>query len=112
MYANTQLELSRAENVLTIPVEALVLQGNREIVDVLDHDNRVHERAVEVGLKGSKLAEIKKGLLQGDRVILGGQSKYQVGEIVHPVITARAVNDITSALGGTIDLHNDENGDQ
>jgi RND family efflux transporter MFP subunit len=112
MYANTQLELVRVENVLTIPVEALVLQGNQEIVDVLDRDNRVHERAVELGLKGSKLAEIKNGLFEGDRVILGGQSKYQDAELVHPVITARAVNDITNARGGTIDLHNDQSGDQ
>ncbi len=32
MYANTELQLARVENVTTIPVEALVLKGNQETV--------------------------------------------------------------------------------
>jgi RND family efflux transporter MFP subunit len=112
MYANAQLELAHVENVPTIPVEALVLQGDRETVYVLDSDNRVHERAVELGLQGSKLAEIKSGLMDGERVILGGQSKYQDGERVHPIVTARPVDDVTRAPDSTIDLHDDQGGEQ
>lgn len=112
MYANAQLQLAHVENVLTIPVEALVLRGKEEIVYVLDGDNHVHERPVVVGLQGSKLAEIKSGLVAGDRVILGGQSKYQEGELVHPVIASRPANDVTSASGGTIDLHEDQGSEQ
>ena len=112
MYANARLELARAENVLTIPVEALVLRGSGEIVYALDGNNQVRERPVVVGLQGSILAEIKSGLVAGDRVILGGQSKYQEGEVVRPVVAARPSNDISSAPGGTIDLHDDEGGEQ
>ena len=90
MYANTQLQLDHADNVLTIPVEALVLRDNKEVVYVLDSQNRVHQRAVEVGLRGSQLAEIKSGLAEGERVILGGQEKYQEGERVTPVVAAKA----------------------
>jgi hypothetical protein len=32
MYANTEMQLAHAANVTTIPVEALVLKGNRETV--------------------------------------------------------------------------------
>ena len=32
MYANTELELAHADNVVTIPVEALVIKGDRETV--------------------------------------------------------------------------------
>jgi RND family efflux transporter MFP subunit len=112
MYANTELELDHVENVLTIPVEALVLKGNREIVYVLDSDHRVHQRTVQVGLEGSALAEIKSGLAQGERVILGGQEKYQEGEQVRPVLTERPANDVTRAPNGTIDLHDDQGGEQ
>src|ERR1700744_1547008 len=49
MYADTQLQLNHADNVLTIPVEALSLKGNNDVVYVLDSENRVHERTVEVG---------------------------------------------------------------
>jgi RND family efflux transporter MFP subunit len=112
MYANAQLELARVENVLTIPVEALVLRGSGEVVYALDGNNQVHERPVVVGLQGSKLVEIKSGLMAGDRVILGGQSKYQEGEVVRPVVAATPSKDISSAPGGTIDLHDDEGGEQ
>ena len=42
MYANTQLQLDHADDVLTIPVEALVLRDNKDIVYVLDSSNHVH----------------------------------------------------------------------
>jgi RND family efflux transporter MFP subunit len=112
MYANTQLQLSRADNVLTIPVEALVLRDNNEFVYALDSQNHVHERKVEVGLRGSQLAEIKSGLAEGERVIVGGQSKYQEGERVTPVVEPRRSVDVTRDAGSTIDLHDDPGGDR
>jgi RND family efflux transporter MFP subunit len=112
MYANTQLQLSHADNVLTVPVEALVLRDNKDVVYALDQQNRIHLRMVEVGLRGSQLAEIKSGLAEGERVILGGQEKYQEGERVTPVIEARPARDVTRDAGSTIDLHQDEGGEQ
>ena len=82
-----QMQLAHAENVTTIPVEALVLKGKQETVYALDASNRVHVRNVEVGLQGSKLAEIKSGLEPGDRVIVGGQEKYTEGEAGIPILT-------------------------
>jgi RND family efflux transporter MFP subunit len=112
MYANTQLQLSHAEDVLTIPVEALVFRDNRDTVYALDSQNRVHQRAVETGLRGSRLAEIKSGLAEGERVIVGGQEKYQEGERVTPVVEPRQANDVTRDPGSTIDLHEDDGGAQ
>jgi RND family efflux transporter MFP subunit len=112
MYANTQLLLNHADNVLTIPVEALVLRDNKEVVYVLDGQNRVHERTVEVGLRGSQLAEIKSGLIEGDRVIVGGQEKYQVGDRVNPVVEPGRAKDVTREAGSTIDLHDDQQDDK
>ena len=62
MYANTLLQLAHVTNVVTIPVEALVLNGQQETVYVLDDSNHIHIRNVAVGLQGSKLAEITSGL--------------------------------------------------
>jgi RND family efflux transporter MFP subunit len=112
MYANTQLQINHAENVLTIPVEALVLRGNQDFVYVLDGQNQVHVKPVETGLRGSHLAEIKRGLAEGDRVILGGQEKYQENERVTPVIEPRAAKDVTRDTGSTIDLHDEDGGEQ
>ena len=112
MYANTQLLLNHADNVLTIPVEALVLRENQEVVYVLDGRNHVHERVVEVGLRGSQLAEIRSGLAEGDRVIVGGQQKYQEGERITPVVEPRRSSDVTREAGSTIDLHDDQPDDK
>jgi len=104
MYANTQLELAHAHNVTTIPVEALLLNGDRATVYSLDAGNRVHLRNVEVGLRGSRLAEIKSGLEPGDRVILGAQEKYSEGEQVSPILTEEPASDVARESGGVIDL--------
>jgi len=108
MYANTQMQLARASNVTTIPVEALVLKENREEVYSLDAGNRVRIRNVEVGLRGSKLAEIKNGLEPGDRVILGGQENYTEGEQVSPISTPTPSSDVLRESGGVIDMKAEE----
>jgi RND family efflux transporter MFP subunit len=108
MYANTQLQLAHAENVITVPVEALVLKGNQETVYALDANNRVHVRSVAVGIRGSKLAEIKGGLQPGDRVILGGQQQYTEGEQVSPILTQEPASEEVHESGGVIDMKAEE----
>jgi RND family efflux transporter MFP subunit len=111
MYANTLLQLGHVKDVITIPIEALVLNAQRQqTVYVLDEANRVHVRPVELGLQGSKLAEIKSGLSPGDRVILGGQEKYQEGEEVSPVPASTPASETVHETGGTIDLKAEANG--
>jgi RND family efflux transporter MFP subunit len=104
MYANTMLQLGHAANVLTIPVEALVLNGQQETVYVLDDSNHIHIRNVTVGLQGSKLAQIASGLNPGDRVVIGGQDKYQDGEEVSPLVTASPASETVQESGGMIDM--------
>jgi RND family efflux transporter MFP subunit len=104
MYANTLLQLGHVTNVVTIPVEALVLNGQQETVYVLDDSNRIHIRNVAVGLEGSKLAEITSGLNPGDRVVIGGQDKYQEGEEVSPLLTASPASETVQETGGMIDM--------
>ncbi len=108
MYANTQMQLAHAENVTTIPVEALVLNGNQQTVYCLDSDNRIRIRTVQVGLRGSKLAEIKSGLAAGERVVLGGQGNYTEGERVAPILTNEPASDVMRESGGVIDMKAEE----
>lgn len=107
MYANTALQLSHVENVVTIPAEALVLQGSQHLIYTLDGANRVHIRSVQVGIQGSKLVEIQSGLAAGERVIVGGQDKYHDGETVSPVTTATPASETGHEAGGMIDLKAD-----
>ena len=108
MYANTEMQLGHAEKVVTISVEALVLKGNQETVYLLDAGNHIHARDVEVGLRGSRLAEIKSGLEPGDRVILGAQDKYSEGQQVSPILTPEPASDVIREAGGVIDMKAEE----
>jgi len=112
MYANTMLRLAHVESAVTIPVEALVIKNHGQVVYVLDDANRVHVRPVQVGIEGSRLAEIKSGLNPGERVILGGQDKYQEGEEVNPAVAEEPASETEQETGGTIDLKaDDQSGD-
>jgi RND family efflux transporter MFP subunit len=108
MYANARLRLAHVENVVTVPVEALVIKGRDQAVYALDGTNHVHIRNVQVGIEGSKIAEIKNGLEPGERVILGGQEKYQEGEEVSPAVVQEPESETQQETGGTIDLKADE----
>jgi RND family efflux transporter MFP subunit len=108
MYANTLLELDDHKNVVTTPVEALVLNGNQQTIYVLDDSNRIHIRNVQVGLQGQKLVEIVSGLNPGDRVVLGGQENYREGQQVDPLLTPEPASDAVHETGGTIDLKAEE----
>jgi RND family efflux transporter MFP subunit len=109
MYANTLLELEDRKAVVTVPVEALVLNGRQQTVYVLDDGNRIHIRNVHVGLQGQKLAEIVSGLNPGDRVVLGGQENYREGQRVKPLVTSEPASDTVHETGGTIDMGADQN---
>lgn len=105
MYADTALQLAHAENVVTIPVDALTLNaGNQHIVYALDADNRIQLRTVGVGIQGSKLAQITSGIEPGDRVVIGGQEKYREGEEVHPLLTPEPASETAQKSGGMIDM--------
>lgn len=104
MYANTLLQLAHVTNVITIPVEALVLNGQQQTVYVLDGNNRIHIRNVSVGIEGNKLAEITSGLNPGDKIVIGGQQKYQEGEEVSPMMSSAPASETVQETGGMIDM--------
>jgi RND family efflux transporter MFP subunit len=108
MYANTLLQLSEEKNVVTVPVDALVLRDQQHVVYVLDGSNHVHIRDVQVGVEGQKLAEITNGLNPGERVILGGQESYQENEAVTPLMASEPSSETVHETGGTIDMKAEE----
>jgi RND family efflux transporter MFP subunit len=112
MYANTELQIDHRDNVLTIPVEAVVKDGSRQTVLVVDGQNHVQQRTIQTGLQGSELVEVTSGLTEGERVIVGGQSKYQVGELVTPKLQQESTNDVIHEGGGETDASAGQGGDQ
>jgi RND family efflux transporter MFP subunit len=100
MYANATLELERRDHVLTIPVQAVIHNGDRASVLVVDKQNQVQPRDITLGLQGSALVEVKSGLSEGDRVITGGQANYQPGETVDPKLQSLPTFDVNQEQSG------------
>ncbi len=99
-YANTTIELERHDKVLTIPVQAVIRNGNHQSVLVVDASRHVQARNIETGLQGSNLIEVRTGLAEGDLVITGNQSNYQPGEAVTTNLQQSTVDDIREEQSG------------
>ncbi|MGD0416592.1 MAG: efflux RND transporter periplasmic adaptor subunit [Terriglobales bacterium] len=84
MYAEVKLALQGKKDALTVPVQAVVQEGNEHYVLALDDQNRVQKRNVELGEQTSTTVEIVHGLSEKEQVISAGQSDYAIGEVVKP----------------------------
>jgi RND family efflux transporter MFP subunit len=100
MYANTAIELEQHNNVLTIPEPAVIQDGSKTTVLVVDNDHRVQIRNVQIGLQGSNRVEVKSGLQEGDLVITGAQSNYQSGEVVKPRLQQLSLTNSSAEQSG------------
>ena len=112
MYANTYLQLAHKENVLTIPLLAVQRQNGKATVLIVDAQNHVQSRNVELGVQGSILVEVKSGLEEGDKVVLGDQGKYHADEVVTPRPQQEPANDIMREEGGMTDPQTEDAGAQ
>ncbi|HEY1577297.1 MAG TPA: efflux RND transporter periplasmic adaptor subunit, partial [Terracidiphilus sp.] len=72
--------------------------------------NRITRRAVVLGLQGSLLAEVRSGVQQNDRVVLGNAARYRDGEQVTPRVEPRPANDVMHEEGGMIDPQAEQGG--
>jgi len=104
MYAEALLQLAHADNVPTMPLGGIVLNGKNYEAYVLDSNNRVHIRPVQVGIEGSRLVQVSSGLEPGDRVIMAAQEKYVDGEQVTPVMQETRASEVAPQSGGVIDM--------
>jgi RND family efflux transporter MFP subunit len=108
MYANTYVQLAHKENALTVPLLAIQHDDSgKTSVLVLDSQNRVRRRTVVLGIQGSLLAEVRSGVRQNDRVVLGNATRYKDGERVTPHIEPQPPNDMMHEEGGMTDAANE-----
>lgn len=67
-----QIAVAVHPNAVTVPLEALVPEGEEFKVFVVDAAGTAHERQVSVGGRTDKVAEITRGLAAGERVVTYG----------------------------------------
>jgi len=86
MYAEVKLVLNRAQDVLTLPIQAVERTSSGGTVLALDSEGRLQERKVTLGAEGTNLVQIVSGLAENDRVFIGNRSDFRAGEKVEPKV--------------------------
>jgi RND family efflux transporter MFP subunit len=85
MYAEVQIPLLTAQNVLTLPIQAVQASGGEHgAVLVVNRENRIEKRDVTLGLQTANDDEIVSGLKEGELVVFGEQNQYRPGQLVAP----------------------------
>jgi RND family efflux transporter MFP subunit len=86
MYAETTLTLEAKDNVLVVPLQAVIHEGDQTTVYVVGRDNKVELRVVTVGLETPTDAEVVSGLAEGEAVIVSDTSGLKPGQEVRPQV--------------------------
>ncbi|HWK41863.1 MAG TPA: efflux RND transporter periplasmic adaptor subunit [Croceibacterium sp.] len=84
MVGRLQLAGSSEYQALLVPDTAIVTDASRRLVYVVDGENAVAARPVELGPLVGELRVIRSGLQANDRVVIGGVQRARPGQKVQP----------------------------
>ncbi len=72
MYADVEIGTSTNENVVAVPVSAVIDSGNRQVVLIDLGEGRYEPRDIKLGRKGDGFTEVLSGVSEGDKVVVNG----------------------------------------
>jgi len=86
MYVQAIVAPPDNRDILTVPLEAVELGANASegSVLLLNSKNILEERKVQLGLQGSMRVEVRGGLTEGERVVVGSRNEFRSGMKVVP----------------------------
>lgn len=93
MYTESEISLHQKANTLTLPLEAVVRNGDDATVLAVNSQNIIDERHVKLGLEDNSRVEVLSGLSEGDRVVIGNRSQFRPGQKVQPKLISAQAND-------------------
>jgi RND family efflux transporter MFP subunit len=85
MFAELNIDTMSKQNIIAIPVGGVIPKGGRDIVYIVDQDNRAREAEVKTGIKNDQDIEIISGLQAGQEVIVKGNTLVSDGTLVRVV---------------------------
>lgn len=86
MYAEAVMTLKNRNDVLAIPLQAVSRTGDQASVYIVNQQNKIEKRSVELGLETSNYVEVISGLHENDLVVVSDQSGFRPGQLVQPKI--------------------------
>ncbi len=88
-FVNAHLLLEVRKNAITAPAAALQRGPDGTFAYVVDANNTVQMRPLQIALTQGSTAVVTSGLQAGDKIVTDGQEKLQVGSRVAPQAPAR-----------------------
>lgn len=88
MYAEVVLNLTKNTNALVVPIQAVTRNGPKATVLVVNSQDRIEQREVQLGTEGTNNVQVISGLSANDKVVIGSPSEFQPGQQVAPRMTA------------------------
>lgn len=83
VYANVSLIGEPREQVLTIPMHAIVMRDDQQTVFVADAQGVVQRRVLTLGYSDDKVAEVLSGLDEKDTIVVEGHNKLREGSRIN-----------------------------
>jgi len=90
MSATVSAVLSQREGALTIPSEAVFMEGNQAFVFVVKPDSMVTKQAVALGTRLPATVEVLEGLTENQLIVTAGHQKLFEGAKVMPIPSGAA----------------------
>lgn len=84
MSARVRLLVGEIPDALVVPQEAVVRQGTKHLVYVLDADDRAHAHEVQLGEFFADGVHLRSGVDAGSRVVVSGQQKLRARSLTAP----------------------------
>lgn len=84
LFAQTNITSVLRPNTIAIPKEAVLSKNGKVYVYVINAQNVVEERSVQVGAGGDQNIEILKGLTEGERIAVNNLSRLTAGMVITP----------------------------
>jgi multidrug efflux pump subunit AcrA (membrane-fusion protein) len=83
MFASIKLVADKRENIVSVPLNAVLEKSNEKFVYIVDKNNIAHKRIVETGIKNDESIEITSGVKNGEKVVVKGQGFLSDGSNVN-----------------------------
>jgi RND family efflux transporter MFP subunit len=90
MYADAKIRLQHGENVLCVPIVAIVRGDGKPWVLAVNSTNHVEKREIALGVEDARRAEVLSGLHEGEFVVAANQAELKPGQLVKPKQAALA----------------------
>ena len=100
MYAEVQVAVDHADDVLVIPVDAIVYKEAKPIAFITQEDGTVKEVQLTLGINDGDNYVVTEGLKAGDKIVVKGNGNLVEGEPV-TVITLDGVEQELNLNGKT-----------